>query len=159
MNILPPALNFLPEDGSSLKKFGIMLNNMWQQLSSSFNSIFPAAIYTPVITASSGTFTTVSAVGRYRQIGKLIFIEVQINITTNGTATGNVMATLPFTGVNAAGFAYSGMLFGRAGNISGKVLQGYVVSNTNQLSINNYDNTYPGASGEVLILSGYYEIN
>jgi hypothetical protein len=118
----------------------------------------PFTTYTPVVTAGSGAFTTVSATGRYRRIGKLVFIEIDITITTNGTAAGNVTATLPFTGVNAAGFAYAGLLFGRAGNISGKLLQGFVVANASQVNIFNYDNSYPGASGERLIVSGFYEI-
>lgn len=119
----------------------------------------PFTTYTPVVTAPSGAFTTVSAAGRYRRIGKLVFIEIVITITTNGTAATAVVATLPFAGVNAPSFTYSGILFGRAGNISGKLLQGYIpVTTGNQVFINNYDNTYPGASGETLVLSGFYEI-
>jgi hypothetical protein len=62
--------------------------------------------YTPTITASSGTITTVGAVsGRYRQIGKTIIAQISATITTAGTAAGQLQATLPFT---AAAFDYIG---------------------------------------------------
>jgi hypothetical protein len=110
--------------------------------------------YTPVITSNSGTFTTVSAVGRYRQVGKLIFIQITISITTNGTAASFVKATLPISGVAAPSVEYC--FAGRA-LVSGKMLQGNIGSGGGVLSLDNYDNTYPGADGETLVVSGFYE--
>jgi hypothetical protein len=117
----------------------------------------PFTTYTPVITAGSGTFTTVSATGRYRRIGKLIFIQITITITTNGTAAGSVIATLPFTALNLSGVTH--VLAGRALAPSGKMLQGQINSGVNFVNIENYDNTYPGADGQTLVVSGFYEIN
>jgi hypothetical protein len=116
----------------------------------------PFTTYTPVVTAGSGAFTTVSATGRYRRIGKLVFIQITVTITTNGTAAGQVNATLPFTSVNVAGVNH--VLTGRANAVSGKSLQGVIGANVSLLNIVNYDNTYPGASGETLALSGFYEV-
>jgi hypothetical protein len=45
---------------------------------------------------------------------------------------------------------------GTASAISGKQLQG-IVDTVGRISILNYDGTYPGASGETLIISGVYE--
>lgn len=116
----------------------------------------PAIVYTPVITAGAGAFTTVSATGRYRKIGKLVFIQLTITITTNGSAAGGVLATLPFASVNVAGVEH--ILAGRAAAVSGKMLQGRVIPNSSSLAIVDYSNVYPGADGETLVLSGFYEI-
>lgn len=107
--------------------------------------------YVPTITAASGTLTTASATGRYRQIGKTVFVEMILTITTNGTGSGTVRATLP---VNPQADA---ILAGRGNLVSGKALQGAISTSNNLVNITNYDNTYPGASGESLILSGVYE--
>lgn len=162
MNQLPASLDFIPEDKSSLKLFGAMLNKLWQLLSSNWNSIFPPITYTPTVSSSSGALGSANAVGRYRQIGKLVFVAIVVNIVNNGTGTGAIVVSLPIPSINIApnGFPYSGLLFGRAGAISGKVLQGYIAGgiSPNQVNIETYDNLYPGATGEQLLMQGFYEI-
>jgi hypothetical protein len=116
----------------------------------------PPTLYTPVVTSGTGAFTTVSAKGRYRKLGKLVFIQITITITSNGTASGFVIATLPFNAVDVAGVTH--ILSGRANAISGKSLDGVINPNAGFVSILAYDNGYPGASGETLVLSGFYEI-
>jgi hypothetical protein len=106
--------------------------------------------YTPVITAASGTFTTVSAAGRYKQIGKTVFIFVSVTITTNGTAAGYVVATLP---VNSLG--NGNIIAGRESAVAGKMLQAIVGAAS--MIILNYDNTYPGGDGCALLMTGVYE--
>jgi hypothetical protein len=154
---IPPSLDFIPDDKTtSPKAFGTMLNKLWQRL---FTVLFPiftnSILYTPTITAGSGTFTTVSASGRYTVFGKFVFIQITIVITTNGTAAGFVAASLPLFSVNAAGIIY--YLLGR-GLVSAKTISGGIGSNSNSCGIVNYDGTYPGASGETLTVSGFYEI-
>lgn len=61
--------------------------------------------YTPTITAGSGSFTTVSATGRWRRIGKTVVVQADITITTAGTAASTLFASLPLT---AAAFNYAG---------------------------------------------------
>lgn len=107
--------------------------------------------YVPTITAGTGTFTSVSATGRYITIGKLTFISITVTITTNGTAATDVIATLPNTAGAAAG------LHGRENGVSGKTLTGAVLSGASNVLIINYDNTYPGQNGAVLVVSGIYE--
>lgn len=63
---------------------------------------YAEATYTPTVTASSGTFTTVSATGRSVRVKKLIVFEAQIVVTSLGTASGLIQFTLPFSAV--AGF-------------------------------------------------------
>ncbi len=110
--------------------------------------------YTPTITAGTGSFTTVSATGRYLAIGKLVLVQIVITITTNGTAATSVKATLPALGNVASGYT----MYGRANTVSGKALQGIVNFATALATIFNYDNTYPGASGETITMNGFYEV-
>jgi hypothetical protein len=54
--------------------------------------------YTPTVTSSGGTITTVGAVSAaYTQVNKIVFVYVSITITTVGTATGQLRFTLPIT--------------------------------------------------------------
>jgi hypothetical protein len=46
---------------------------------------------------------------------------------------------------------------GRANADSGKMLQAIAGSSATSASIYNYDGTYPGANGEVLLATGTYE--
>ena len=107
--------------------------------------------YTPTITAGSGTFTTVSATGRYIQIGKIIHFRETITITTNGTAGTSVISSLP-----AAAYEANWMCFGRENNVTGKTLCGRGA--TTSVTIFTYDNFYPGGDGYQLTLSGTYEV-
>ncbi len=64
--------------------------------------------YTPVVTASAGTPTTVTATGRYKRVGKTITAEMDVTITAIGTASAALRVTLP---VNSAAFRYAGSVF------------------------------------------------
>jgi hypothetical protein len=106
--------------------------------------------YTPTVTAGSGSFTTVSASGRYLVIGKLTFAVITVTITTVGTATSYVAASLPNTANAIYEFA------GRESALTGKMLSGETAGAI--VVIRNYDNSSPAASGAVLRVSGFYEV-
>lgn len=110
--------------------------------------------YTPVVTPNTGSLTTVSASGRYLQIGKSVLLQATVTITTNGTGAGWINVSLPLLTANAGMIA---TFHGRESAVSGKMLQGSAAANSNTMNVFNYDNTYPGASGAVLALSGVYE--
>jgi hypothetical protein len=80
--------------------------------------------YTPTVTASSGTPTTVSASGKYMRIGKTVTVSVTITITNKGTASGVFYYSLPFA---AASGSYG---VGRETNVTGSQLQIQVTSST-----------------------------
>jgi hypothetical protein len=103
--------------------------------------------YTPTVTAGSGTFTTVSATGKYTKIGNAWFTRILITITTNGTAATSVTASLPATASERCS------VYGRENGSSGKALAGEVQSGNSNASIVNYDNTYPGGSGVTLAVT------
>lgn len=109
--------------------------------------------YTPTLSAFSGSLTSATAAGRYRQTGKTIFVRVQINITTNGTAAGNISATLPA----AAHATNDQTLGGRETLLTGKALAGTIAAGASAVQINFYDNAYPGANGNRLVVEGVYE--
>lgn len=107
--------------------------------------------WTPAVSASSGTITTSSATGRFFKQGNGLQIHVEITITTNGTGADAVVFTLP------AVASVGAVLNGRATSVSGKQLQGLVAAAGNLVGVVNYDGTYPGASGELLLLDGWIE--
>jgi hypothetical protein len=92
--------------------------------------------YTPTVTASSGTFTTVSATGRNLIIGKLMLVEMKITITTIGSAAGTLIATLP-TGISAFPFACSAY----ESAVTGFAVGGFVVASQGTLNMVKYDGT------------------
>jgi hypothetical protein len=108
--------------------------------------------YTPNITAEMGSFTTVSATMRYRIDGKTLHFNMTITITDNGTASGSVIASLPV----AARSGDKAIVPGRNDVNGGAMLQGIVQGSS--MAIFKYDNTGPGSTGEVMRMSGAYEV-
>ena len=53
--------------------------------------------YTPTVTASSGTLTTVTATGNYTKIGRQVTVNVSVTLTNAGTGSGALNVSLPFT--------------------------------------------------------------
>jgi hypothetical protein len=112
--------------------------------------------YTPTVTATSGTFTTTSANGHYYVIGKLVFFELSATITTVGTATGNVLVTLPFaTNTSGGVITFSGI----ETTVTGKTLQGSAGANSTSVTVRYYDTSSAIAAGAILVLSGSYVTN
>ena len=109
--------------------------------------------YTPTISAISGSFTTASATGRYKQIGKTCIVQVKGTITTVGTGSG-INITVPFTSANQ-GQTYTGA--GRDDN-AGNMLQVRIGPNDTKLYILLYNNTNAAASGTIAMCSIVYEI-
>ena len=70
--------------------FAIVANAGWQT-------------YTPTVTSTAGTLTTVTAVGRYITINKITWFGIQVTLTDIGTATGRLRVTLPSTAANTSG--------------------------------------------------------
>jgi len=107
--------------------------------------------YVPTVNATGGAITLVGAVvANFRRWNSAIDLELDITITTNGTGSGALLSTLP---ANAANFNSS--LVGRSAS-TGKTLGCIVPNNGSTINIQNYDNTYPGADGAQVIVSGTY---
>jgi len=104
--------------------------------------------YTPTVTAGSGAFTTVSAAGRYKTIGKTVHVEVTITTTTIGTAATSMLFTLPLA--SQSGAVLSGINASTGATVSGLVGASGVV-------VFRYDGAFPAAAGNQFTLSGVYE--
>jgi len=110
--------------------------------------------WTPSVSASSGSITTVGSVnGQYTKIGNKVHIVADINITTNGTGAGYIIISgLPFTSYNG------NMGSGRDIGATHKMLQVYLGGSSTTLNVYNYDDTYPASSGCRFTLSITYLI-
>ena len=108
--------------------------------------------YTPTITSSSGSFTTVSATGKYKVFGKTCWFTTDITITTAGTAGGFIGVSLPFTQV-----ATSLSSYGMEVNATGSMVKGLNPA-SGVMQITRYDNASIIGSGYVIRTTGTYEI-
>lgn len=112
--------------------------------------------YTPTATATTGTITTVGATsGRYRREVKTVEVQAAVTITTNGTGGGKLRVTLPGPSSVANGPYYG---TGRANVVSGKQVLAAFINAQTYMDIQNYDDTYPMANSEQVIVSGRYEV-
>lgn len=107
--------------------------------------------YTPTLTCTGGTLTTASATGRYKVIGKTTFVTINSTITTLGSCSTALLATLPNTANSGA------VLAGREFALTGKVVAGFITGSGTTVSMTFYDNTLPAANGYVVNVSGVYE--
>ena len=114
--------------------------------------------YTSTVTAGTGTFTTVSGTIYYKQIGKTVFMQIQIVVTSNGSASGNIFFSLPVNVSGASGGFYYGISREEAGVASNPT--GYVrfaTDDPSRASIQSLTNTYMGGTGAVIRASGVYQ--
>lgn len=107
--------------------------------------------YTPTITASSGTFTTVAGKGYHKKKGRTVFFNIEVTITTVGTAAGAVLVPLPFKAV-----AHAQVLSGRE-TVTGIAVSGLIAASDTQMQILRYDAATIAASGRTVVISGSYE--
>lgn len=102
-------------------------------------------------TSGTGAITTASGTLIYQRVGKFMVCRLSITITTNGTGATSLIFPLPFT-------ATGGALTGEEAAVSHKSLKATASGGGTTLTITNYDNTYPGASGAALSLSGILQV-
>jgi len=109
--------------------------------------------FTPTVSSSSGTITTVAAIAagdcKYKLEGTTCTFDYTVTITTNGTGAGVVQMTLPFQAkkIDTAN-----------GKVAAVNIGGLIQSSVARVDVSKYDGTYPGSDGAVLRISGSYEI-
>lgn len=122
------------------------------------NNIFgqqPWSAYTPVFASTTGAITTATGVtGYYYLSGKTVFFKVRASITTNGTGADALTFTLPIT--SKAGQLQANCS-GRESATTGAMLSGTIAAGTSSLVVRAYNNSYPGANGAVIEVTGFYE--
>ena len=107
---------------------------------------------TPTVTASSGTFTSVSCALSYIKICRAVLITCRVTITTSGTATGQVLVPLPFTSASV------GSANGVEGQATGLSIVAFITSGSTTANIVKYDGGTIIGSGRTLYFSGQYFI-
>jgi hypothetical protein len=110
--------------------------------------------YTPVATPAAGALTSYTASGRYRKLGNVVHVAVQVVMTDNGTGSGSLAVTLPIN--SAAGLRF--YLAGRETTGTGDMLYGEIGSSASAMDCRKYNNAYPVATGQTIFLSGTYEV-
>jgi hypothetical protein len=110
--------------------------------------------YTPTVTAASGSFTTTSASGYYKRVGKICEVKAFVTITTVGTGTGPTFS-LPFT-AKASQLAAVGSC--RETSITGNTGVCVVQQNASAATLNRYDNNLYAGNGFTFAISLTYEV-
>lgn len=139
-----------------------MQKALWPQVDGTdwcgdFLTVYPNAAGTwttwaPSVASSTGTITSLSTnYARFTQLGKLILVNLEIDITTNGTGSLNVAFSLPVAAKNRSAVFYGKEL------VTGKTLMGLFFA-AGLVGMTFYDGTYPGADGAELVIGGAYEI-
>lgn len=111
--------------------------------------------YTPTVTASSGTFTTLTInSARWARIQKLIWLTLDLSVTAIGTAANELRFTVP-TGLTAIS-AQRTMGYWREVAVSGEtgVVQGFSTTN---FEMRRYDNGAYLTNGDRYYITIFYE--
>lgn len=115
----------------------------------------PWTAFSPTVTASSGTFGSVSAFGRYKLTGnKTMHVEYDITITTVGTASGTVNVSLP-SGFTAAAYE---SIAGKEVATTGDGLASYISTGSGTFLISNSAGSSIIGASNHLILTGTIEV-
>ena len=105
--------------------------------------------YTPTVSCQSGALTSVTPTGAYKAIGKTIIFSASVLITTNGTCAGYLVVSLPTTLATAT-------VANAVSNNNSSVIA-YGTSGSSTVYALKYDGTYPGTSGNTIMLAGTYQ--
>lgn len=108
------------------------------------------------VTSNGGAFTSATAVGRMKRIGTTCFLQVWVNITTVGSASGIIQVTLPVTAGAGSGGGLGYVLSGFCAN-NNKSLLAYINSGLSILNFVNYDGTAAILAGGQYVISGMLE--
>jgi hypothetical protein len=95
-----------------------------------------------------------SGLGYYTRIGKLCVVNFTATVTTNGTGSGKIRMTLPFTARFVTNYA-SGTF--RENALTGKMGVAFL-STSGRASMSFYDDVYPGDTGASLQGFLVYEV-
>lgn len=108
--------------------------------------------YTPTCSFQTGS-GTLSGTGRYQVIGKTVFFQVTVTITSAGTGGSSVVFTLPFTAAATATWWASGR-----DNNTGFFIGGTIGSGSGSVGYTKYDGSFLATASSPMTLTGFYEI-
>ena len=140
--------------GTAARGVNFTANTPLAGMTSQLLNWYEEGTWTPTVTSSSGTFTTTSATGTYTRIGRTMNITLSITITTVGTASGAILATLPRVAAVA-----DCILMGRERNNTGNSCQGTILSGATTVSIQQYNNASIIGAGNIIVMTGTYLVS
>ena len=163
--VIPPPTAILAVQGRGFQGGLVMAANWYKwfdQFNSNINQLNAAVAamgvwtaFTPVVTASAGTITTATGVGRYTTINKLVLLNAKLTVTTNGTGSVSIVFTLP---VAAASHGVNYMGVGRETSVAGVGLVSLITAGASTGIVTNATGTYPAGDGYAMQISQAYEI-
>jgi hypothetical protein len=148
---------FVPNTAISSTAMNANFADIAQALSESLWQVGGVAwtIYTPVFSPLGGTLTSAVATGRYFQIGKTVIFKAELVITTNGSAAGVLLVSLPSQAANTVRQVLSSRSNASGGN---QTLIAHIPANATQANISlGPSGGYPGGDGITVSVSGAYE--
>ena len=113
--------------------------------------------YTPVATPGSGSYATApTCTGLQKQTNSTVQFTASCTTTSsgNGTASGSVSISLPFTPNNTSEIIYPGREA-----LNGTALLGTLSAGASSVSVVTAANAYPGGNSTRITISGSYPIN
>jgi len=110
--------------------------------------------YSPTLSAVTGSFTSASASGYYKRVGKVCHVKMTGAITLVGTGLG-VKISLPFTSKSGQG---SSLGVVRESSVTGATGVILVANNSSTGELLRYDNGGWTASGYSYVISCTYEV-
>ena len=145
-----------PDNTAYVKDGASAIRSLGQSIDTSVGTgLLAWTNYTPTISAGIGSFTSTTInTARFAVLGKLLFLDFDISINTNGTAAGSMFISVP-SGRTAKNINQVGS--GRELNTSGFMFQIYLDSTTN-MRVLRYDNAYGLATGSRICGSLTYEL-
>ena len=146
--------------GTAAKGIDFSANTPAAGKTSTLLNWYEEGTWTPTVTSSSGTITTVSGnVGRYTRVGRSITCVFNFTIADNGTGAGALFVTgLPFVGSQAVLTYYAAFGWNRT---TGKSIAGEYnpgTGGTGRIALYQYDATYPVATGDTCECIVTYEV-
>ncbi|MCP3370779.1 hypothetical protein [Bradyrhizobium cajani] len=114
--------------------------------------------YSPTLSCVSGTLTSASATGSYKQLGKTVFLRVVVTITTLGTCVTGLNISLPVNPVASIEMSIQGKNVVVGQNFTGRI-RSDATPNNSITSLTKFDGTLGMANGDVIAITGLYEAN
>lgn len=141
--------------GTAAKGVNFTANTPAAGMTSQLLNWYEEGTWTPTVTSSSGTITTVGAVsGKYTRIGRQVTAICSVTITTNGTGAGYIaIGGLPFSSDNNP----SPTGVGKEVALTDKTL-GVSMVDATTMKVQFYDATYPGGNGAIIRCSLVYNV-
>lgn len=140
--------------GTAAKGINFTANTPAAGMTSQLLNWYEEGTWTPTVASDGGTITSYTATGTYTRIGRMVMLNMNILITNNGTGSGGLnISGIPFSA--AATYAATGVFreVAATGNVGA-----ITVGSTTTMSMNTYNNGYPGGTNYRIIGSISYPV-